>query len=244
MKSARTKHLQRIRKQIRRMEARGYVFDDAFKESLSQKSTRSLAQLKTKGLYKRVSFEAVDVGTGEKVLVSGLTGKQLERKAAAQKAAETRKRRKREKPLYSEDIPDVSSEIIDNLDALLFKLSQPVSSMAQARDEHLFPKANALKNVSQGAKNQLQKILDRTIRELNSQGLNGEAIVAQRIYERSDELDQAIGIVEYSAYLGEIQTAVNTFYAIITGVSAADRSNIDASLSDALEEENGYWEEV
>lgn len=243
--TTRGKHLKRIRQQIRRMEKRGYVVDPDFKASLSGRSARSLAQLKTESLYKRSTITGVDVVTGEKRTFSGIEGRKIERRQAAKAAAETRKLKKqkpRAAPLYSEEMPDISTEIIDNLDALLFRLSQPVAQMAEAKDGHLFPKSNSLVNYSQGAKNRLQQVLDEEVRRINASGRNGEAIVASRIYDHSDEIDQAIGIIEYSAYIGSIQTAIMTFIRIIRGFGSYDKQSIE--VQDLIETESESWEEM
>ncbi|MBR2895946.1 MAG: hypothetical protein IKC03_09890 [Oscillospiraceae bacterium] len=258
-RSAYSRHLSRITRQIRRMEDRGYTFDPSFKDSLRGKSARQLAQIKTKGLYKRSKLEIPDLETGEIKKVSGVEGRKFERSQSALKGAETKRQRRIEesKPvrgssggMFSDEIPDVSADVVDNLDAVLFKLGQPVAQMAEAKDGHLFPKSNSLQNYSQGAKNQMQRILEREVARLNEQGENGEAIVAARIYERSEEIDEAIGIVEYSAYMEQIISAVQTFLGVITGRSSRDfmdaSSVIDngMSLGDMIDYESESWQEI
>ena len=238
--SAKTRHLRRIRQQIRRMEKRGYIFDEEFKNSLKYRSARSLAQIKTEGLYKRAKIKIPDLETGEVTLVSGIEGRAFERSQAALKGAATRKARSEAAPeLYSEEIPDISAEVIDNLDALLFKLGQPVSEMATARDGHIFPKSSALKTYSQGAKNSLQRMLDDEVSKLNMAGENGEKVVALRIYRCADLIEQALGVVEYSAYIGEIRKAVSTFADAIKG---RIRNQKEYVARDTLEMDE-FWEE-
>lgn len=255
-RSAYSRHLSRITRQIRRMEDRGYIFDPSFKDSLRGMSARQLAQIKTKGLYKRSKLEIPDLETGEIKVVSGLEGRKFERSQAALKGAETKRQRRIEwtQPtpgeMFSDDILDVSADVVDNLDAVLFKLGQPVSQMAEAKDGHLFPKSNSLKNYSQGAKNQMQRVLEREVARLNEQGENGEAIVAARIYERADEIDEAIGIAEYSAYIEQIISAVQTFLRVITGRSRLDfmsASSVISSgmlLGDMIDYESESWQEI
>lgn len=237
--SAKTRHLRRIRQQIRRMEKRGYEFDESFKAGLKERSARSLAQIKTEGLYKRSKFTITDEVTGEFTRISGKKGRAYERSQSAQKSARTRKIRR---ALYEEDIPDISEEVIDNLDALLFKLGQPVSEMAIARDGHLFPKSNALRKYSQGAKNSLQQMLE------NEVARSGTETVAKRIYHAGETIDQILGVIEYSAYIEEIQKAVHTFAAIIKGRITDDSENInkdDLNVDDLefYEEEFVGWAE-
>ena len=236
--SAKTRNLRRIRQQIRRMEKRGYVFDDEFKNSLKDRSARSLAQIKTEGLYKRSKIKVPDLETGEVKVVAGTKGRAFERSQAARKSAETR-RRQRE----YEEIPDISDEVIENLDALLFKLGQPVSQMAEADDGHLFPKSSALRNYSNGAKNTLQRMLQEEIQKLNAEGEDGKKLIAQRIYEMSDVIEEVLGVIEYSAYAGAIQTAVITFANVIRSTARPMSNDSVLELSDFLEEEFEGWTE-
>ena len=156
--SAKTRHLRRIRQQIRRMEKRGYEFDESFKAGLKERSARSLAQIKTEGLYKRSKLKIPDLETGEIKTVSGTKGRSFERSQAAKKSAETRARRRRSRSYDYDYMPDISDDVIRYLDELLFKLGQPVSQMAEAKDGHLFPKDSSLKTYSSGAKNTLPRM--------------------------------------------------------------------------------------
>lgn len=251
--SAKTRHLRRIRQQIRRMEKRGYEFDESFKAGLKERSARSLAQIKTEGLYKRSKLKIPDIETGEIKTVSGTEGRSFERSQAAKKSAETRKWRKRISAYDDYDyaandhdyyIPDISDDVITYLDELLFKLGQPVSQMAEAKDGHLFPKDSALRTYSSGAKNTLQKMLNDEIQRLDNEGKNGREIVARRIYDNADVIDDSIGIIEYSAYAGDIQTAIIKFAQVIRGNREYSREERSIELADFLEEEYDTWGEI
>lgn len=245
--SAKTRHLRRIRQQIRRMEKRGYEFDESFKAGLKERSARSLAQLKTEGLYKRSKLKIPDLETGEIKTVSGTKGRSFERSQAAKKSAETRSRRKRSRTRDYDDydyMPDISDDVIRYLDELLFKLGQPVSQMAEAKDGHLFPKDSSLKTYSSGAKNTLQRMLNDEIQRLDNEGKNGKEIVARRIYDNSDIIDDSIGIIEYSAYAGDIQTAIIRFAQVIRGNREYSDEENSIELADFLEEEYDTWGEI
>lgn len=245
--SAKTRHLRRIRQQIRRMEKRGYEFDESFKAGLKERSARSLAQIKTEGLYKRSKLKIPDLETGEIKTVSGTKGRSFERSQAAKKGAETRIRRKIIRSYDYDDydyMPDISDEVIRYLDELLFKLGQPVSQMAEAKDGHLFPKDSSLKTYSSGAKNTLQRMLNDEIQRLDNEGQNGKEIVARRIYDNSDVIDDSIGIIEYSAYAGDIQTAIIRFARIIRGNREYTKEENSVELSDFFEEEYDSWGEI
>lgn len=238
-RTARSRHLDRIRRQIRRMESRGYSFSDEFKASLSTRSTRSLAQIKTPGLYKRATAQIVNPETGEFQTLSGTAARTFERKQSARKAAETRRERKARARDYQEyDIPDISDEIIDHLDALLFRMGQPVSETAFTKNQKEFTKPDDLKAFSQGMKNTLQKRLDAAVKR------DGEAAVAERLYRNSELVDMTVSTVEYSAYKGTIASATQALLNIIEGRSADDRSGIEPSLADTFEAEYEGWEEV
>lgn len=241
-RTARSRHLDRIRRQIRRMESRGYIFSDEFKASLSNRSTRSLAQIKTPGLYKRATAQIVNPETGEFQTLSGTAARTFERKQSARKAAETRRERKARERDYQEygdyDIPDISQDIIDHLDALLFRMGQPVSETATTRTGKEFTKPDDLKSFSQGMKNTLQKRLDAAVKR------DGEAAVAERLYRNSELVDMTVSTVEYSAYKGIIASATQTLLNIIEGRDAGDRTGIEPSLADTIEAEYEGWEEV
>lgn len=245
--SAKTRHLRRIRQQIRRMEKRGYEFDESFKAGLKERSARSLAQIKTEGLYKRSKLKIPDLETGEIKTVSGTKGRSFERSQAAKKSAETKARRKRSRTYDYDEyeyMPDISDDVIRYLDELLFKLGQPVSQMAEAKDGHLFPKDSSLKTYSSGAKNTLQRMLNDEIQRLDNEGLNGKEIVARRIYDNSDVIDDSIGIIEYSAYAGDIQTAIIRFAQVIRGNREYSDEENSIELADFLEEEYDTWGEI
>lgn len=241
-RTARSRHLDRIRRQMRRMESRGYSFSDEFKASLSTRSTQSLAHLKTPGLYKRATAQIVNTETGEIQTLSGTAARKFERKQAARKAAETRRERKAQVRDYQDkgdyDIPDISAEIIDHLDALLFRMGQPVSETGFTKNGKEFTKPDNIKSFSQGIKNTLQKRLDAVVKR------DGEAVVAERLYRNSEMVDMTVSTVEYSGYKGTIANAAQSLLNIIEGRSADDRSGIEPSLADTFEAEYEGWEEV
>lgn len=87
MTKKRKQQLSRVKSFIRRAEKRGYVFDDDFKQSIGNKTTRALQFLTPRKLYEKATYT---IGT---VQVSGLRGRALERQRAAIKGVLTRKRK-------------------------------------------------------------------------------------------------------------------------------------------------------
>lgn len=85
--SAQKKELQRVKRFIRRAEKRGYEFEEEFKSGLSKMSWQKLRSYKPEKLYKQATFTETE--TGE--VLTGLEGRQFERKRAAKKAVATRR---------------------------------------------------------------------------------------------------------------------------------------------------------
>lgn len=87
------KEVARIRRQQRRMEARGYVFQQPVvpatrPDRVTKRDVDRLKKLTTTALYEKALY--ADPATGE--AVSGIAGRSLERSAAALRAADTRRR--------------------------------------------------------------------------------------------------------------------------------------------------------
>ena len=86
------KQITRIKNFIRRATKRGYEFSDTIipnmPKRVTKKSIEKIKNIKPKDLYSKASY--LDKSTGE--IVSGSTGRKIERKLSAQKAKETRKK--------------------------------------------------------------------------------------------------------------------------------------------------------
>lgn len=95
VKKAYRKERRRIQRQIRRMENRAYdvpyLLPDIPKH-ITKASVNRLKKITTEYLYSRSRY--IDTETGE--ILTGEQGRKKERKEAAQRAAQTRKKRKRE----------------------------------------------------------------------------------------------------------------------------------------------------
>ena len=85
------KQLTRIKNFIRRATKRGYEFSDhiipTMPKRVTKKSIEKIKNIKPKDLYSKASY--LDKSTGE--MVSGSTGRKIERNLSTQKAKETRK---------------------------------------------------------------------------------------------------------------------------------------------------------
>lgn len=112
---------------IRRAQKRGYYWEpeEVLKaKSLSEKELKKLSKNKWQAFYKRGSY--VVPGTGE--VVTGTTGKTIETRAAARKAAATRLMRKTGISSAPEYIKQGADEV--ELDAGLHKVSELYAKMA------------------------------------------------------------------------------------------------------------------
>ena len=85
------KQISRIKNFIRRATKRGYEFSDTviptMPKRVTKKSIEKIKNIKPKDLYSKASY--LDKSTGE--IVSGSTGRKIERNLSTQKAKETRK---------------------------------------------------------------------------------------------------------------------------------------------------------
>lgn len=85
------KQVTRIKNFIRRATKRGYEFSDTIiptmPKRVTKKSIEKIKNIKPKDLYSKASY--LDKSTGE--IVSGSTGRKIERNLSSQKAKETRK---------------------------------------------------------------------------------------------------------------------------------------------------------
>ena len=107
MTKKRKQQLSRIKSFIRRAEKRGYVFDDDFKQSINEKTTRALQFLTPRKLYEKATFT---IGSQQ---VPGLRGRAIERERAARKGVKTRKEKQ------GEYIPHINNLIYWNIIELI-----------------------------------------------------------------------------------------------------------------------------
>lgn len=125
------KERRRIQKQIRRMENRAYDVPDLLPDipkRITKASVNRLKKITTEYLYSRSRY--IDTETGE--ILTGEQGRKWERKEAAQIAAQTRKKRKRESvtPPAEVDYVDFTNQI--------FTVFQMEMTQIYGRNERLF----------------------------------------------------------------------------------------------------------
>lgn len=99
------KERKRIDQFLNRARRRGYIFPERLfheHKNINKRAVESLKKLTAKELYKKAQYSGWAVPEG-KAVVSGEEGRKLERKAAAQKAKETRERKKHDTELPPQD---------------------------------------------------------------------------------------------------------------------------------------------
>lgn len=105
----------RIQRQINRMHQRGYMgMEDMLPpkpKKITAGSVRRLKKITTKDLYDKADF--VDLTTGE-VIATGQQGRAIERKQSAQRAAQTRARKKRERE-FQKSLDDYGQEVQEDI---------------------------------------------------------------------------------------------------------------------------------
>lgn len=111
-RSAKSKELNRLKRQIKRMELRGYRFAESFKESLSKLSWQKLRTITTRKLY---SLSSALSEKGE--IISGFKKRIEERRAAGIKAAETRKKKALSKQRAISIVDVIYQNIMDLIDS-------------------------------------------------------------------------------------------------------------------------------
>lgn len=118
------KERNRIKRFIKSAEKRGYEIDSNVlpepPKRITQASVRRLKKITPDTLYNKARY--IDRDTGE--VLSGKAGRNLERQKAAQKAAQTRKRKKKEPPVDISDV--IIQNFINYMTGFPTRISQPI----------------------------------------------------------------------------------------------------------------------
>ena len=210
-KAAYRKERKRVLQFISRAKKRGYVFEESVVPDLVKtpraKDVKSLKQLTPTALYKK-SYK-IDTYTGE--AVEGIEGRKQERKTAAQKAQQTRKRRQATAEYYPNEADIIINNVSEEIESLDFgplnRLTGEIDSQLESLSS--MPKYQATMHVENV--NRLKRLLDSAIQ---SEGLEN---VATRIKENYDLLYETSLIVAYHSSQEEVNIAINRFTTIITG---------------------------
>lgn len=219
-KSALQKNRDRINRQIRQAERRGYVFDQAFKEKVKSANVNQLSHWRGDYIYKYAKIKALNPETGEVIWVSGIRGRQLEKQEAARKAAETRKIREEEekKRKEEEERKRREEEERKKKEAWANVIIQNIVDQLQAgNNAH---RQNSVNDIA-------DDYCDRILREINKQKsvFASKIALAERISANTDDLEQWIDRIKYDSEQNVISNAFNRVFEIISntvGISIND----------------------
>lgn len=116
------KELSRIKRFVKEAEKRGYRFDFKIPEppkTYTKKQLEKLHKITPTSLYKKAKY--YDLESGE--ILKGLEGRKLERSRAAYRAAYTKALRKRQALERTENLPQETETITDNIESRLQQLA-------------------------------------------------------------------------------------------------------------------------
>ena len=230
---------QSLLRQVRRMESKHFWWEGDIRQEIKNLSPQKAVHFTTETLYKKAL--SVDTETGE--IITGLERRAQERSKAARKSAETRKRKKekQQEPITPvmpdivepEDFEyDATEEIIENFGELLDFLDRPLPGDRQTMSGKSVPSPDKVGNYADSVKRFIRQIFEEERRK-DSKAL------AERIYNASEEIDELIGVVEYSMYMESIRIAGNQLIKIIRG--SEHLSHEDRELSEDIANEASVW---
>lgn len=241
------KRIESLLRQVRRMESRNYWWEGDIRQEIKNLSPQKARFFTTETLYKKAM--GVDVETGE--VLTGTEARKRERQRTAQKAAETRKRKKQEeafknlpeitepeepeqqKPAEPEEPYDITQDVVENFRELLDFFARPLPEDGKTKDGKTVPKFDTLDRYGVTIKTYIRQIFD----EARAQD---EGALAKRIYDNSDIIDELIGVIEYSMYKESLRIAGNQLIKIIRGTATLSDQDRRASENMANEEWTDY----
>ena len=241
------KRIESLLRQVRRMESRNYWWEGDIRQEIKNLSPQKARFFTTETLYKKAM--GVDVETGE--VLTGTEARKRERQRTAQKAAETRKRKKQEeafknvpeitepvepeqqKPAESEEPYDITQDVVNNFRELLDFFARPLPDDGKTKDGKTVPKFDTLDRYGVTIKTYIRQIFDKARAQ-------DEGALAKRIYDNSDIIDEQIGVIEYSMYKESLRIAGNQLIKIIRGTAILSDQDRRASESMANEEWTDY----
>lgn len=237
------KRKKQLLRQVSRMEARGYWFEHDVRSEIRNLSPQKARFYTTDTLYKKAF--ALDIET-ETTMIHGEERRAAERKAAAKKAAETRKKKKREEErqeredfysdMYgwvSDEEIDITDDLLNNFSELVDFLDSPPSDTMQTMKGKEVQKPPDLWNYDESVKRTLKNIFD------SEKGRDPEGL-ANRLYDSYTEIDELMGVIEYSGYKESVRTAANELIKIMRGTDHLSRE--DEEVSEALA--NQSWDDA
>ena len=241
-----SKRIESLLRQVRRMESRHYWWTSDIRQEIKNLSPQKARFFNTETLYKKAM--GLDVETGE--VLTGTEARKRERQRTAQKAAETRKRKKEEEQRREIEQPeitepeepeqqkpeepyDITEDVIYNFGELLDFFARPLPEDGRTQDGKTVPKFDTLDRYGVTVKTYIKRIFDE-------ERTKDEGALAKRIYENSDAIDELIGVIEYSMYKESLRIAGNQLIKIIRGTATLSDQDRKESENIANEDWNDY----
>ena len=219
--SAYQRNLNRLYKQIRRMEQRYYTFPENIRETLKGKTARQLGQLKTEWLYRQAEHQQYDPETGEFWNIPGVEARKLERQASARKAAETRAKK------GAGELPD------DYYEKILADFEADMSRWldAETAEYYEYSSAKGVKRVPRNVKDiQAEERAKNMLRVIYEHEKSADPKrLAKRIEAHSEQLGDYINKAIAYSYEEDIVPIAEEIVEIIKGTepSFSERMGID-----------------
>lgn len=214
-------------RQVRRMEQKGYDFATDIRQEIKNLSPQKARFFNTETLYKKAEW--LDRETGE--LIPALQKRAEQRKETARKAAETRHRKKQRQP----EPYDVTEDVLENFEKLVRFFDSPKSAQIKTLAGKMVPKPFKVALYENAVINYIQDVF-------NQERAKDPTALANRLYKASSQIDELVGVIDYSGYMEYIRLAANELIAIIRGtatLSMEDRERSEEIANDEAWEDEG-----
>lgn len=221
-------------RQVRRMEQKGYVFAADIRQEIKNLSPQKARFYNTETLYKKADW--LDRETGE--VKPALKHRAEQRKETARKAAETRRRKKQRspQPLPEDEEPyDVTEDVLEHFEQLVRFFDSPIPPVIITQSGKTVPKPPKIASYEYSVKNYIREVF-------NQERAKDPVALAYRLYQASAEIDELIGVLDYSGYMEAIRTAGNRMIAIIRGTSTLSME--DRKRSEEIANDEAWEDEV
>lgn len=194
------KQVKRIQQFVRRAEKRGFSFDVDIPtpKRVTKQVIERLKSLTPEELYKKGQY--IDPLTGQ--IMSGTEGRTLERQRAAQKAVETKRKKK---------IPEIDYAILENIRSIIHSWSPNASWSTYWQAE------------KSRQRNILSRLLEGAISQYGRKG------VAKRLQDNAVEATQLVEFILYASEDEQINFAMARFARIVKGETLTLEESMEIS---------------
>ena len=231
------KEVKRIKRQMKALEKRGYILDQAIPKTLQGARNLTLDKL-----YKKAQY--VDKTTGE--VIKGTRGRELERSLRGKKASATRKMNlssgRPNGDKYSDEPAKMGEIAYDNFMSYAYDLLNIVDEVSEykwdkTRTQQIPILPDDLRNDNR------RQILDALNVEVSSNGENGINIVGKRLWSAwaDKELDYHIDNMLHSYSDSESNASTRLLLEVIVG---RNLTSDEAKLASNINEERDYATEL